>query len=525
MTPRLLTTRVLLTTGTLLTTVGVALLVPGPADARPTEAPGHPIASAGLQRLDTLALPGAEIVAHDRVSQQLYVSDAEHAAVHVVAMDNPAALSTRGTVDLSAYGSEVTSVAVTDGVIAAAVKGRDPQAAGALVFFTRGGQVVGSVTVGAGPDAVVVSPDGSTLLVANEGEPSSYCADGVDPDGSVSIVAVPKKGVPQQSDVRTATFTAFDAATLDPSIRIFGPGATVAQDLEPEYIAVGADSRTAWVTLQENNAIATIDVASATVTSLTGLGSKDHSAAGNGLDPSDRDGGIAIARWPVRGLPLPDTIGAFRAGGRDYLVTANEGDAREYDCFEEETRVKDLADEQLPLGVDPALTADAALGRLTVTTATPGTAGSDGRLPALYALGTRSFAVWSTSGALVFDSGDVLEQLTAQRVPELFNSEEGDPGEFDKRSDNKGPEPEGLTVGVVDGKPLAVIGLERTGGLVLVDLSDPASPVVLDYVPTPGDVAPEGLTFVDRPDSPTRRPLLVVANEESDTVSVFGVTR
>jgi hypothetical protein len=198
-----------------------------------------------------------------------------------------------------------------------------------------------AVEVGALPDMLVFTPDGKRVLVANEGEPND--AYDVDPEGSVSIIDLPNDITKlTQANVRTATFDKFNDAELDPSIRIFGPGATVAQDLEPEYITVSKDSKTAWVALQENNAIAVLDIDSGEFTALRGLGFKDHRLPGNELDVSDRDKQINITNWPVFGIYQPDAIASYDYQGRTYIVTANEGDARDYDGFSEEFRVKDL---------------------------------------------------------------------------------------------------------------------------------------------------------------------------------------
>jgi YVTN family beta-propeller protein len=250
----------------------------------------------------------------------------------------------------------------------------------------------------------------------------------------------------------------------------------------------------------------------------------------NGLDASDRDGvdgepAINIQFQPVFGLYQPDAIASFSINGQTYLVTANEGDAREYDGFEEEIRV---GDEDYVL--DPtrfpnaeALKADENLGRLIVTTASGDTDG-DGDYDRIDMFGARSFSIWDGNGNLVFDSGDQLEQITAKAVPELFNSDEGLPEEFDSRSDNKGPEPEGVVIGQVNNRTYAFIGLERTGGVMVYEVTNPNQPVFVEYVLTEGDVAPEGLTFISADDSPNGKSLLVVTNEVSATVAVFEFT-
>jgi hypothetical protein len=250
--------------------------------------------------------------------------------------------------------------------------------------------------------------------------------------------------------------------------------------------------------------------------------------AGNTLDPSDRDGGIHLANWPVYGMFQPDGLTAFAIGEQTFYLTANEGDVREYDGFNEAERVRDLPlDEDVLLGTGfpdlAALQADANLGRLTVT-AVDGDLDGDGLYDKLYVYGARSFTIWDQYGNLVFDSGDDFETITAALVPTIFNSN-GTPATFDTRSDNKGPEPEGVDVGVIDGRTYAFIGLERTGGVMVYDVTDPYQPRYMAYQREPsGDIAPEGVTFIAAADSPTGTPLLAVANEVSGTTTLYAVS-
>jgi len=238
-----------------------------------------------------------------------------------------------------------------------------------------------------------------------------------------------------------------------------------------------------------------------------------------GLDASDKDGGINIRQSPVLGMYQPDAIASYSVGGQTYLITANEGDARDYDGFEEEERVKDLDLDPTAFPNAKALQKDASLGRLTVTSANGDTDG-DGDFDQLQVFGARSFSIWDASGNLVFDSGDQIERITAAAVPSLFNSN-GDTGTVDSRSDNKGPEPEGVVIGVVNNRTYAFIGLERTGGVLVYDVTDPRHPSFLEYVATEGDIAPEGLAFIPANLSPNGKSLLVVTNEVSKTTSIF----
>ena len=146
--------------------------------------------------------------------------------------------------------------------------------------------------------------------------------------------------------------------------------------------------------------------------------------------------------------------------------------------------------------------------------------------------------IYDEDGKQVFDSGDDFERITARALGQFFNSDNDEANSGDKRSDNKGPEPEGVVVGEHNGKTYAFIGLERVGGIMIYDVSNPYAPVFQDYVNTrnfsssfdfvnladvkrAGPLGPEGLAFVPAKDSPTGKPLLMVAYEVSGTVKVF----
>lgn len=476
----------------------------------------------------------AEIVAHDPATQRLFVSNSDANSVDVIDIGNPAEPKKMGSIDASSYGGGVNSVAVRGGIVAIAVENENKQLNGKIVFFDTQLKFLSAVEVGALPDMVTFTPNGQFVIVANEGEPNDDYT--VDPEGSVSIISISGDiaGL-DQSAVKTATFTALNGTSLDPSIRVFGPRASVAQDMEPEFITVSSDSKTAWVTCQENNAIARIDIDNARVAGLYGLGFKDHNLTGNGIDASDKDEKINIKPWPVKGIFMPDAIASYEAGGKTFLITANEGDAREYEGegggFVEEQRVEDLE-------LDPSAFPDAqnlqkkdALGRLKVTT----TLGknSEGKYEALYSFGARSFSIWSDDGKLVFDSGDAIEQKTAASSAKFFNSS-NDETEFDGRSSSKGPEPEGLVVGKVNGKTYAFIGLERIGGIMVYSVEDPTAPEFVEYVNTrdfsadpkssaAGDLGPEGMVLIDQENSPNGASLLVVGNEVSGTTRIYQI--
>jgi hypothetical protein len=298
--------------------------------------------------------------------------------IDVLDISNPAAPS----LDFFfSTGGVPNSVAIRDGIVAVAVENPTRQLPGWVKFYSTAGALLNTVVVGAVPDMITFTPNGRRVLVANEGEPNSYGQPtSVDPVGSVSIIDM-TPGVLSltQADVSTAGFSPSIPVDNPSSFRVYGPGASLAQDMEPEYITVSHDSKTAWVTLQENNAIGVLDIEAAQFTRIVGLGFKDHSSAGNGLDPSDRDnpplftsGTINIGTWPVRGMYQPDSIDAYRVNGQTYLVMAHEGDSRDYTGFNEEVRVSSGS-----YVLDPVIFPDAAtlklnqnLGRLTVTNQT-----------------------------------------------------------------------------------------------------------------------------------------------------------
>lgn len=493
-----------------------------------------PVTFAELGRYDTNAATGgetaAEIVAYE--DSTLYVLSI--GKVDLVDISDPTTPTKVGEILLPA---DPTSVAVSRGLVAVSVPA-DPTTDPGSVMFFRGTTFVGAVTVGALPDMVAFTPDGSLLAVANEGEPNSYGQpDSVDPEGTVSVIttqpfrtpAALRKPIPA-SPVTTIDFRAFNVggsrhAELPPGVRITGPGATVAQDLEPEYITISEDNRTAWVSLQENNALALVDLRAKRVLRLIDLGSSDHSAEGFGIDASDQDGAVNIQTWPVKGLYMPDGIASYRVGGRDYVLTANEGDAREYTGYADVARARSVAD----FSVFPEANIQAQLGRLNVITSSEVPRNAAGRLTELYSLGSRSFSIRTAEGDLVWDSGDDFEQITALALPANFNASNSN-NTFDNRSDDKGPEPEAVVVGTIDGRHYAFVALERIGGLMIYDVSDPAAPVFVQYLTTrvfAGDVVgpdsgAEGLLFIGAGESPTGQPLVVVGNEVTGTVNVFG---
>ena len=473
-----------------------------------------------------------EISAYDPISRRLFSVNSDSKTVDVISLANPSNPKFLFSIDLSPHGKAANSVAVHWGILAVAVENEDKQKNGKAVFFHTIGQCryINSVEVGALPDMITFTPDGRYALVANEAEPNDDYD--IDPEGSVSIIRVLLRGkilLP-----KTVDFKVLNNAALDPSIRIFGPGATVAQDLEPEYIAVSKDSRTAWVSCQENNALIKINIRTGKILSITGFGFKDHSLPGNELDASNEDDEINIRNWPTHGMYQPDAIAYYKAEGKSYIVSANEGDARDYDGFSEEDRVKDLVLDPTIFPNADELQLEENLGRLNITT-TLGDTDGDGDYDKIFNYGARSFSIWNSEGEQVFDSGSEFENILANLEPENFNSTDNENDSFDNRSDDKGPEPEGVAIGKIKGQTYAFFGLERIGGIMVYNITDPKNPEFVEYINTrnfdgdaeegtAGDLAPEGIIFIPKLLSPNKKPLLVVSYEVSGSIRVFEIS-
>ena len=506
----------------------------------PTGTQAQDIGLTKISSYDTGIFDGsaAEISAYDPLSQRVFFTNSETASVDVVDISNPFNPVFLFSIDLTPYGSGPTSVDIFNGSVAIAVPADPETDPGSVVFFDTDGVFQAQATVGALPDMLTFLPDGSYVITADEGQPSDDYS--IDPEGSVSLVNT------TTFDVMTIGFTDFNeggsrAAELPDGVRIFGPGASVAQDLEPEYIALSPDGLTAYVTLQENNALAVIDITGGTVLGIVALGTKDHSLEVNAMDASNRDDAINITTWPVLGMYQPDAIASYEANGEVYLVTVNEGDARDYDTFSEETRVEDLILDPTAYPDAATLQMEANLGRLRTTNATGDTDG-DGDFDQIYSYGARSFTIWDTEANVVFDSGSMIEDKLAELLPNDFNSTNDENDSFDNRSDDKGPEPEAVEIATIDGTTYAFIGLERVGGIMVFDITTPATPTFVTYanardfsvifdpetitqeeLAQVGDLGPEGIVFVPSTDSPNGMDLLIVSNEVSGNVSLFEV--
>lgn len=513
----------------------------------------------GTYESGVYAESAAEIVAFHPDSKRILTVNAHAGQIDVLDASAPANPTLIGSIS-AGEGKEINSVAVRpDGLAVAAVQQADKTEDGEALFFNAAAAdldtaEVGRVMVGALPDNVHLTADGGYALLANEGEPSNELnAEGTDyvtdPEGSVSVIKLPEAvEAPTQADARIAGFTAFDDQPLPEGVRVFGPSGHDSKpsiDFEPEYIT--SQDGKAFVSLQEANAIGVIDIESATVENILPAHIADHSQVP--LDPSNKDDAAELRTLPVKGLSMPDSIGAFTADGQTYFATANEGDAREWGVKEkdggsgvytDEVELKDLVEDgkvcEGALGdVNVEELADKKhAGNLKLSNAS-GWNEEKGCFDELYAYGSRSFSIYDSEGNVVFDSGAEFEKITAElNEPGIFHhNADNEEAEFDDRSDNKGPEPEALTIGTVGERTYAFIGAERVGGIFVYDVTDPATASFVTYVnnrdfstdefAAAGDLGPEGFAFVDKADSPNGEHLLIVGNEVSGTTTVYNV--
>lgn len=459
----------------------------------------------------------------------------------------------------------LTSIALSEDLLVVAVPADAKAENGYVLIYTGVSSIaptlLKAVEVGNLPDMVTFTPDGSKILVANEGEPSGDYT--VDPEGTVAVIDV-IDGIPADS-ATMLDFTAYNSQKTElinmgmhfpnPSGRTINGvtiNTSVAQDLEPEYITTSNDM--AYVTLQENNGLAVIDLNTLAM-NVVGLGFKDW--ANLSIDVQE-NGAVSFGKYEgLYGVYMPDTIAMYSWKGADFLLTANEGDAREYfisedmseeeceaaggqdwddgEClaFTEEIKIKKLDAE--PGSALEALQMNGDADDLRVTSAL-GDADGNGLYEAAYSYGARSFTIWDQNGLVVFDSGDDFERITASLYQAAFNNGD-DENEGDSRSENKGPEPEALTVGQVGERTFAFIGLERMGGIFVYDITNPYDAFFVEYVNNRdvteglqvgdaiGDLAPESLLFIGSDQSPTGAPVLIVGNEVSGTVAVYSVTQ
>lgn len=443
-----------------------------------------------------------EISAYDPATKTIFATNSEAKEVDVIDISDLTNPQIKTAIDITAYGGNVNSVATYNGYLAIAVEAVDATNDGKVVVFKTDDLTTpySQITAGALPDMVTFTPDGKYILAANEGEPNDDYT--IDPKGSITLIEVATKTATQ---IFFDSFNSQEAALEAKGFRVFGPGADLSTDVEPEYITVSSDSKTAFIALQENNGIAKLDIDSKLITDIYPLGTKDYSEILFDLSDKDNMAG-KLNYWPVLSFYQPDAIDYFEINGTGYIITANEGDARDYDGYSEEERGDDLT-------LDPTAYPDAAelqkeenLGRLKVTTAN-GDTDNDGDIDQIYGYGARSFSIWSTDGVQLFDSGN---EFTLKGVYDFGNYPEN-------RSDDKGTEPESVTTFVEGNNTFAVIGLERSGDVLIYNISDIYNPIFTQRL---RNTSPEGLTIVNANESPNGKTLLIVSNEVPDTATL-----
>lgn len=492
----------------------------------------------------------AEIISYDAVNNKAWVVNGTTGLLDVLDLaDVTCAVSEQmkaesfdvkalveGRIDGFEYG-DMTSVAVSSelGIAAATLQDTAYDKNGYVALFRTSGEFIALIEAGCQPDMLCFTPDGSKILVANEGEPREGIGEGItDPAGSVTIISLDAAD-PAASRAVTVGFEAFDSEReelIEQGV-IFRIGAMPSEDFEPEYIAC-TDTR-AYVALQEANAIAVLDLESGSFKGVYPLGYKDLSLEQNAVCLADEVMSYSPKTYSgAAAAYMPDGIALYTAGQKTYLLTANEGDSREWgkDAAEYVNEIKvtltadDGSEAQKVRAIDASVCEGLPEGKTVL-------------------FGGRSFSVYEVSDTgltQVYDSGSDFESKTAQYYPAYFNCSNDD-NEYNSRTAKKGPEPESVTVGEADGRTYAFVALERIGGIMAYDITDPADIFYVNYINTrdfaedpdnanpdknPGfslhsDIAPEGMYFIDAAVSPSGTPILLAAFEVSGTVAAYSV--
>ncbi len=479
----------------------------------------------------------AEIVTFDPTVDRVYIANSIAGKLDIVDFADPANPSLISSIDISTYGG-INSVVAHNGTLALAIENSNPQLDGFVVFLDANGTFINQVTVGALPDMITYNKDFTKLLTANEGEPNGDYS--LDSEGSVSIIDLtPGIASLTNANVTNVSLTQFNgqaAALIAQGIRIFSTSATVAQDLEPEYITISDDNAKAYVALQENNALLVIDLATNSIESLLPLGYSDYSAgSNNGMDASDQSGAILITGdLPIKGAYMPDAMAFATIGGQGYVFSANEGDSREFGSVVDARRISSGSTVLDPVAFPDGyiLKNNKFLGRLN-SLSYSGDIDTDGDMDELHVMGGRSFSIWNaTTGALVFDSKDLIEQITASHPTfgAFFNaSNSTGAAALKNRSDDKGPEPEGVAVQEINGKMYAFVSLERIGGVMAFNVQNPAAPIFVGYynnrtlAGSGPDLGAEGIVTIPAAISPNGNSLVILANEISSTLSIYQI--
>lgn len=502
---------------------------------------------------------GAEIATFHAPSKRVFATNGVKNAIDIYDISDVSSPKKVGSVSLAPYGTDVTSVAAGKDVIAAAVHTAEKFSAtgvpttpnGKLVVFDATGKVLSSPDIlGVLPDSVTFAPNGTTALVAIEGQPVCAKDDpsttakedadyskASDPVGGVSVVDLKN---PISPVVKFAGFENFTSAemkrlgiALSPTVN------SVAKDFEPEYVAP-IDDTYAYVTIQEANAIGKLNIATATFESISrGFESQLKTIA---RDTSDRDSGAGPRLYQnVVGASQPDAIAGFKIGSGHYFVTANEGDAREYSCLNDDLRASALKVDARRFADWKNLSNNAALGRAKVNP-NNGDRDGDGDIDTIHLRGSNSMTMYR-NGRPIWDSGDLLDQIQTKAFG-VANINGSHALSSDKstvnytgqdRSDDKGSEPEGVAIGMVGDRRIAVLGLERMSALVIFDITFPSSPIFQEWIqmlPTKATPvkdakywSPEGIVFVPADKSPSGKALIITSYELTGSLSIHEIVQ
>jgi hypothetical protein len=490
-----------------------------------------------LKQIASIPMTTAEISAYMPEKKVLFVVGGEN-VLEVVDMADPAKPQKISEVKLPGGASSVT---VNGDLVAVSLLNNPEWKMGhvQVMRYNKKLEVLGKHELCYMPDMITFTPDGKNLLVACEGSPDENFVE--DPEGGIGVLSIAGVNVSSAADLAKAwkkpqkTVVGFgeqdSLALMAKGVRKTGVKSFV-QSLEPEYITVSEDSKTAWVSLQENNALVKFDVESKKILDVFPLGYVDHSKPGFGLDIK-KNKQIEIKNYPLRGLRQPDGISAFTVNGKTFVLTANEGaPVNDYKAWTDVTTPMMLAQNGL---LDPSVfttemleeVKNISVSNLERCNVAPDKT-ENGRCPYMYSFGTRSISIFDgETGHLMWDSGDAFEQTMAQMAPDYFNwnSKKGKV-KMDARSEDKGCEPENVTTGIVGDKRYAFVGLERTSGVAVFDITGIESgnaPKLEDFYLDPKDRGPEGILFIPAEKSPNGEPLLVVGYEYSKTLAVYSV--
>ena len=498
-----------------------------------------------------------EIVTYHAGSKRIFATNGVKNSIDIFDISDVANPKKVSSVSLAPYGNDVTSVAAGKDVVVAAVLVTETFSAtgvpttpnGKIVVFDTNGKVLSSPDVlGVLPDSVTFAPNGTTALVAIEAQPVCAKDDPAtaakedtdyskasDPVGGVTVVDLSNPASP------VLRFAGFDQFTV-PEMRAKGIAVSsvvnnVSKDFEPEFVTA-VDNNYAYVTIQEANAIGKLNIESATFESITRA--FESKIAYVARDTSDRDSGAGPRNYSnVVGASQPDAIAGFKVGSGQYFVTANEGDAREYTCLNDDLRGSALKVDTRRFPDWKTLSGSAALGRAKVNP-TIGDKDGDGDIDTIHLRGSNSMTMYR-NGIAIWDSADLLDQIQTQAFG-VANINGSHSLSSDKstmnyvgqdRSDDKGSEPEGVAVGMVGDRRIAILGLERMTALAIFDITDPGNPIFqewLQMLPTKATPAkdvkhwsPEGIVFVPASKSPSGKALIITSYELSGSLSIHQV--